>query len=224
MPLSRQAQQAQMAQRYLDSSQTSYVHLVDGGVADNLALRAVGSLQQSATAEIIRARGFDKLRRILVLSIDGEGSQDTTLAQRKMVGGLLSLIGQASGVQIDRYNFETLIAVGDQLQGFATMIATVRCQSGKVIDGAPCDDVKAELLHISLAEMPPGPEKDRMLAIPTGLTIPRGEVDLLIRACHDVITGSAALHTFLEQYPAEPTNSIPRRSDSRNERVASRLH
>jgi hypothetical protein len=67
----------------VDPAQTKYLHLVDGGVADNLALRAAGSSQQSEAAEIIRARGFDKLRRILVLSIYGEGTQDTTLAQPK---------------------------------------------------------------------------------------------------------------------------------------------
>jgi NTE family protein len=207
-PLSRIAQQAQLAERYLDPLETRYVHLVDGGVADNLALRAAGSLQQSATADVIRARGFDKLRRILVLSIDGEGSQDTTLAQRRMVGGLLSLIGQASGAQIDRYNFETLIAVGDQLQGFAALIAKVRCQEGSVIDGAPCGDVRAELLHISLADMPAGPEKDKLLAIPTGLTIPKDQVDLLVQAGHDAITNSAPLRTFLEQYPAAPASPV----------------
>jgi NTE family protein len=213
-PLSRQAQQALLAQRYLDPKQTSYVHLVDGGVADNLALRAAGSLQQAATTEIIRARGFDRLRRILVLSIDGEGSQDSALAQQKIVGGLFSLIGQASGAQIDRYNFETLIAAGGQLQGFAALIAKARCEEGKLIDGAPCDDVKAALLHISLADMPPGPEKDKLLAIPTGLTIPHDQVDLLVQAGHDAIANSDGLRAFLADYPSPPPaqkSTAPRR-------------
>jgi NTE family protein len=213
MPLSRAAQQAQMADRYLDPRQTRYLHLVDGGVADNLALRAAGSLQEVATIEAIRARGFDKLRRLLVLSIDGEGSQDTSLARQKITGGLLSLLLQASGGQIDRYNFETLIVVGQQLQGFATLIAKARCEEGPLIDGAPCGDVKAALLHISLANTPPGPEKDKLLAIPTGLTIPHDDVDLLVKAGHNAITNSAQLRAFLEHYPAEqvaPAKTPPR--------------
>jgi NTE family protein len=208
VPLSRVAQLAKIADLYPDPDKTRYVHLVDGGVADNLALRAAGSLQQAANIETIRARGLDKVRRVLILSIDGEGSQDTSLAQRKMVGGLMTMIGQASGSQIDRYNFETLIAVGAQLQGFAALIAKARCEEAPVIDGAPCGDVKAALIHISLANIPPGPERDKLLAIPTGLTIPRDEVDLLVQAGHNAVVGSTELRDFLADYPVA-ADSVP---------------
>ncbi len=43
-PLSRVGRYARSADRYLDPQQTEYVHLVDGGVSDNLALRAASSL------------------------------------------------------------------------------------------------------------------------------------------------------------------------------------
>ena len=41
-PLSPLGRQATSADRYLDPGQTSYLHLSDGGVSDNLALRAAG--------------------------------------------------------------------------------------------------------------------------------------------------------------------------------------
>jgi hypothetical protein len=148
------------------------------------------------------------------------------LAQRKMVGGLLSLIGQPSGAQIDRYNFETLIAVGGQIQEFAAAIGKARRQEGQVIDGAPCDDVKGALIHVSLADKPPGPDKDKLLAIPTGLTIPRDQVDLLARAGHDAITGSPALRAFLERNPAQPerpAKSTPRQRVAVGDEAASNM-
>jgi NTE family protein len=203
-PLSRVAQQAQMADRYLDPNKTSYVHLVDGGVSDNLALRAATSTLQAATPQTLEARGLTKVRRILVLSIDGQGAQDTALAQQKVVIGLLQMILQASGAQIDRYNFETFIAVTEQLRQIKQAIIDARCSQAQIIDGAPCADVKSDLVHISLAGMPESPDKAKLLAIPTGLTIPRGDVDLLVQAGHDAIINSAELRTFLQNYPPAP--------------------
>jgi NTE family protein len=205
-PLSRLGVEALMAERYLDSSRTRYVHLVDGGVADNLALRAGGAMMQTAglSPAEIRSRGIDHVRRILVLSIDGQGAQDSSVAQHRAVGGLFSLFGLVSGAQIDRYNFETLTAVTDQVHGLAHAIAQARCGEASVIDGARCDDVDGELIHISLAAMPEGSEKAALLAIPTGLTVKRQDVDLLVAAGESAVTGSAQLQTFLANYPPQP--------------------
>lgn len=211
-PLSRLGAQAALLKRYLDPQQTRYVHLADGGIADNLALRVAGSmmqnLAQSPTA--VRRMGFGRVRRLLVLSIDGQGAQDTTVAQRKFVGGIFSLLGLVSGAQIDRYNFETLNTVTDQIKTIARAVRNARCQFAPVIEGAACDDVQAELIHISLANMPDGPQKKELLAIPTGLTIPRHDVDLLIAAGQQAITTSEPLRRFLADYPPQPPPATPR--------------
>lgn len=205
-PLSRIGLNALMAERYLNPKETTYLHLVDGGVADNLALRAGGSTMQSLALDVddLRRRGMFSLRRILVLSIDGQGAQDSSVAQRRAVGGIFSLFGLVSGAQIDRYNFETLTAVTEQVQNFAKTIAHVRCAEAPVIDGAACDDVRGDLIHISLAAMPAGPEKDALLAIPTGLTLKKEHVDMLVAAGEKAITGSASLQGFLADYPPQP--------------------
>jgi len=213
-PLSRLGYQAKILDQYLDPTRTSYLHLVDGGVADNLALRVSGgmmeNLAQSPTA--ITARGADRIRRVLLLSIDGEGAQDTTVAQRKSVGGLFSLFGMVSGGQIDRYNFETLYAVTAELRDSGQSLRTARCARGPMIDGAPCGDVQAELIHISLASIPDGPEKAELLAIPTGLTLQPHDVDLLVAAGQTAITTSGPLRHFLDGYPPAPPSAAPRAS------------
>src|SRR5262249_34039438 len=77
-PLSRLGVQANLIERSLDPNKTRYVHLVDGGVSDNLGLRIAGGMMQNIAEApgAISALGYTRLRRILVLSIDGEGAQD----------------------------------------------------------------------------------------------------------------------------------------------------
>ncbi len=60
--LSRRALLARIANRYLDPERTKYIHLMDGGISDNLALRGVvnGGIALDDTAEYIspgRAEG-----------------------------------------------------------------------------------------------------------------------------------------------------------------------
>ena len=212
-PLSRLGMQAKVLDQYLDPTRTSYVHLADGGVSDNLALRVAGDFMQNLarSPEAITARGVDRIRRVLVLSIDGEGAQDPSSAKQKAVGGLVSLFGLVSGGQIDRYNFETLNTVKTQLRDVVQALRTARCARGQVIDGTPCNDVQAELLHISLANIPDGPDKTELLAIPTGLTLQPHDVDLLVTAGQTAITTSEPLRQFLAAYPPPPPSSKPRR-------------
>src|SRR5205085_11450357 len=90
-PLSRLGVQAKLIERYLDLSKTRYVHLIDGGVSDNLGLRVAGGMMEklAESARAISALGYGRLLRVVVLSIDGEGDQDPSLAQTKERGGLL---------------------------------------------------------------------------------------------------------------------------------------
>jgi hypothetical protein len=187
------------------------VHLADGGIADNLALRVAGGMMQNLalSPETLRARGYGRYRRILVLSIDGQGAQDSSVAQRKVVGGLFSLFGLVSGAQIDRYNFETLNTVSDQVQDIVGALKKVRCARAPIIDGASCGDVRGELIHISLNAMPDSPDKEKLLAIPTGLSIDRPDVDLLVAAGQQAILTSAPLREFLDAYPPAPAQAKP---------------
>ena len=206
-PLSRVGIEVTKAERYLDANRTTYVHLSDGGVSDNLAMRSGGGMMQAMSAMDLRARGYLGVRRVLMISIDGQGAQDSAVAQRKNVGGIFAILGLVSGGQIDNYNFETLTTVTQQLRLFAAKLRDARCAQDRVIDGAPCEDVRTELLHISLAELPDSPQKAQLLAIPTGLTLKKTDVDLLIKAGHDAVTGSAPLRAFLDDYvrAREPT-------------------
>ncbi len=209
-PLSRLAAQARASEVYLDADKTRYVHLSDGGVADNLGMRVAGSLMQAMTLapDAVIARGFGGLRRLAIISVDGQAAQDNSIAQQRIVGGLLRLFGLVSGAQIDRYNFETMVTVNDQLQLVAKALRDARCGHVPPIDGAQCGDVTAELIHVSLAGMPEGPDKDRLLAIPTGLTIRREDVDALVAAGTTAVRSAPALQNFINTLPPGQANPV----------------
>jgi len=138
-------------------------------------------------------------RRILVISIDGQNVQDSSVSQRRVVVGLIA------GNTIDRLNFETMVAFDQQLKDVTKAIRAARCAQAPTVNGAPCDGVQSAFVQVSLSAMPPGPERDRLLAIPTGLTINRASVDALISAGRDAITTSGPIRRFLDSYSGRVT-------------------
>lgn len=92
-----------------------------------------------------------------------------------------------------------------------------RCAEARVIDGAGCDDVRGELIHISLAAMPEGPAKSSLLAFPTGGTLQPEDVDQLVAAGESAVAGSTKLREFLAGFrrpqscrvtPAAPSSDV----------------
>jgi len=196
--LSRRALLARTANRYLDPERTKYVHLLDGGVSDNLALRGVanGAIALDESTDAFRRVAL-KARRVLVLSVDGQSASDPSLSKQRVVTGLGEIFGAVSGTQIDAYNFETLILTDSELRQLVERLRKVRCAEARVIEGHDCADVRGALVHISLASIPDPQERQRLQAIPTGLTIPDADVDLLVSSGEHLVQQSDTIRGLI---------------------------
>lgn len=180
--LSRRAQLARQANRYADPGQTSWIHLMDGGIADNLALRGLLNFFIGAAMEDTELLRFVErhTRRVLVISVDGEAAPDPSLGRQRTVGGLGRIFSAVSGTQIDSYNFETLVLTRERVRTIVARFRDVRCAMGPIIDGFPCGDVEGTLVHVALSGIDDPAERARLEAVPTGLTIPDADVDALV--------------------------------------------
>jgi hypothetical protein len=174
------------------------VHLLDGGIADNLALRAAtnGVIALDENSDAFRRVALTT-RRVLVLSVDGQSAADPALPRERVVTGLGKIFGAVSGTQIDAYNFETLILTDEELRVLVEKIRKVRCAQGRVIAGHDCSDVRGALVHIWLASIPGPRERERLQAIPTGLTIPDEDVDLLVASGERLVQQNAKIRELI---------------------------
>jgi len=179
---SRRAALAREADRYADAEETRWVHLMDGGIADNLALRGLLDAITATTenSPIFRQMAL-RTRRILILSVDGEAAPDRSLGRQRVVTGIGQVLNAVSGTQIDAYNFETLGLAAEMTQHLARAFREVRCAQAPMIAGQPCGDVQGEFVHVGLAGIDDPVWRARLEAIPTGLTIPDADVDALVQ-------------------------------------------
>jgi len=213
-PLSRRANLTQAARRYLDSNNTRFVHLLDGGIADNLAMRTMINTFLALTG-VTAPLPVDpsNVRRIILISADGEAAADPAPARQESLSGLGGILGAVSGTQIDRYNFETLIVARAELGNLRDNIKRRRCAIGAQVDGHPCGDVESEVIHLSLATVPDPAVRTRLQQIPTGLSISDPDVDALISAGENAIRNCPqllAIRDDLRKAPPARTAGILR--------------
>lgn len=214
-PVTREHEAARVATRYLDPQQTKYVHLLDGGISDNLAMRPVinamlrfnDDAKNLAGTSIVAGTSIAGVRRVLLISVDGQAAADTSWARQPTVSGIGQIFAAVSGGQIDDYNFETLLLAKEQMARLVDELKGLRCRHREQIKGEDCADVQAEVIHLSLAEITDEAERKRLQAIPTGLTLSKEDVDLLVESGRRVALDSPELKAFLSGLHASKPQS-----------------
>jgi len=196
---------------YSDGQRVQWIHLMDGGISDNLALRVLLNNMLLLDTRMDRfAADLMPVRRILVISVDGQSAPNPDWPRQRIVSGLGQILSAATGAQIGAYNIETLIAVDATVGDFVDKLRAMRCRQGPVIRGYRCDDVAGQLLRVSLADYPDPETRARLVAIRTGLTLPPEQVDALVAAGTTMIGEHAgAIAAFLK--PGPPAAVIARR-------------
>ena len=212
--ISRRGELAQLADRYLDANRTRYVHLMDGGIADNLALRGMlNGLIALDSQDASFQRAALRTRRVLVISGDGQAPTDPTLGQQRIVTGLGQIFGAVSGTQIDAYNFETLLLADAQTRSLVERIRTARCAHGAQIDGHACGDVQGALVHLSLANIADPATRTRLQGIATGLTIPDRDVDALVEWGERLTRDNATIRSLVSNLDSPSGPETPASAD-----------
>jgi NTE family protein len=129
--------------RYSDGERTPWIHLMDGGISDNLVLRVLLNnvlLMDATGAQQLTARLL-AVRRILVISVDGQSALNPNWPRQRVVSGLGQILSAVTSTQIGAYNLETLIAVESAVDDLAGKMRAARCREAPLIDSAACGDV-----------------------------------------------------------------------------------
>lgn len=217
--LSRASVLARSAERQMDPERTGYLHLVDGGVSDNLALRSLSNaLIQLDDNDALVRRLAPATRRVIVISVDGQSTIDPTLGQRRVVSGLGQIFSAVSSTQIDAYSFETLILADQQVKALAEKLRRIRCEQSPTLAGHSCADVKGALIQISLASVEDETTRLRLQALPTSLTLPDADVDALMQQGEILVRTNPELRALLADLDVKPTAPDPRSKPAKTAR------
>ncbi len=191
----RRTARAQNRLSYADAGSSAsqpprkYIHLTDGGVADNLGLRepltSITSLNNSWS--VLRLIEGKHVRKLVVIVVNAATNPRTQRDATPKVPGLIDTVTAAATVPLGNYTFDTLELLRATVNTFneeARLIAG--CKALSAANGSRCAlDIPAptavELFPVEVAfeYIENAQERDRFKNLPTTLELPRESVDKL---------------------------------------------
>lgn len=184
----RLMQRAREMTRLQDSAARPYLHLVDGGIADNLGLRAILERFRGAQAsqEFRQKLGLAQLKRTMIIIVNARSEPRTSWDQSENGPGAFALLLQSLSVPIDRNSFEAIELLRDMLR---------RWRNDDESNAVP--GVQLYPVVISFDAVTDPALRERLMTMPTSLTLPRDDVDLLRLQSAQMLRHSPVFQQFL---------------------------
>ena len=212
-PAARAVQRYHEMQEFQDSKDRPYIHLIDGGVADNLGVRPVlEALEELGVSAAFRSEvGAGGIRRIVLIVVNARSAPRTDWDQRESPPGMVSQLLQSASVPIDRYSFETVEMMKDRQEIYSwrreLLIARARlagATEAQAEASVPLPKVSLHTLDVSFDNLPDPKERDYLMNLPTSFVLPAEDVDRLRAAAGQLLRQSQDFQALLRDYGGTP--------------------
>ena len=205
-PAARVIRSLKQLEAYGDGVHRPYLHLVDGGVSDNVGMRGVLDALEilEALHEVDVPTPLDRVRRIIVFIVNSLSSPPTNWDESETPPGTLDILLKATGVPIDHYSYESAELLKDTAARWQTL-RLIRDSAAMAANKDPAVDAavrvpKAEIyaIDVSFPELKDKAELDYLNKQPTSFVLPAEAVDRLRAAAGTIIMASPEFQRLLK--------------------------
>ena len=185
----RRFRAAKIIEGYLDAHDRRYVHLLDGGISDNIGLRVPLENVVLAGGPVARLEelSVDDVDHVAVIVVNAEVHPPDRFSLAAAAPGLAAVLGAVTDTQIYDYNFETIELMREDLAKWARAISTAR--------GRP---VQSTLVTLGFEDIEDAKERNFFYSVPTSFRLPDETVDKLIALARRLLRESPDFTALLE--------------------------
>jgi NTE family protein len=178
---------------FLDSKNKPYFHLVDGGVADNLGLRALlerVTIMGSAWTTMQYA-GMENVRKIVFVVVNAETEISDKWDRLERIPPFSIVLDAYSSTAISRYNMDSIALLQESFPRWAEEIRQGRCGSAGAASGpGSCGDIEFYLVEVRFDALDDEAERSYFKQLPTSFSLEPEQVDRLRDAARRILTNS----------------------------------
>ena len=215
---SRRFYNAQQIDAYLDPK-TQYVHLLDGGLADNIGLRGPLQLLSSTDSprsapdnigerSILQKINLNKVDTILVIAVNARTRSQSTIGERRNAPKILGVTGSVTGGPMGNYSYETIELLKESMRQWTTDVDQVEacqaifhrnCRQGEFppISLHRVAYYPVELTFDSIADKT---QRERLQSLPTSFSLRPEQVDELESTAAELLKQSPEFQRFLKDF------------------------
>lgn len=189
-------EQSLRLRKYQDKKKYPYLHLVDGGIADNLGIRALVQVVAEFDNDFVKtmeAYGLHGTKKVAVIVVNAADALPPRIALDKKAPDAATTMGAVSTIQLKRYNSDTL----DMLNVlFNQWKSDLKLQSCGEAEGQNCSEIEFYLIELNFNQLP-AEEAEFFSTVETSLELPHETVDALVDAGQRLLSGSSDFRRLL---------------------------
>ena len=181
---------AQRLLSYQNSAQRPYIHLLDGGLTDNLALRAMLDLTDLYSEQKLLHQFLNgNVRKIVVINVNAQNEITSTLDRSAAIPDLSAQVMAVIDIPIAQNTAESL-------RRFRAFVDGWNAQASR--------RVSMYFVSLNLRDLPPGELRERVLNLPTSFHLPPAAIDDLKRAARQLLARSSEYQRLLRDLRTTP--------------------
>ena len=192
-----------------DSGRRPFIHVVDGGVSDNLGLRgALEAFEELEASENFRNDlGFAALRHIVVIVVNSRSDPSTDWDRSSTPPGFVWQLLQSSSLPIDHFSSDSVELLKDIAQRWANQrrleVAEKRLAGmTKAEAEAAVPALSFDAIDVSFDALTDPEERRYFMNLPTSFTLPPEAVDKLRAVGGRLLRESRSFQVLLRQIEA----------------------
>ncbi len=173
---------------YYNHEDRDYVHFVDGGITDNLGLRAIYEYVElgGGIKQINRKAKHKALKDIVIISVDAFANNNRSMDISNKQPDLDEVISAVSDIQVRQQNASTLHLMENTTKQWAKDLSSDKRQ------------VRAHFIQLNFQQIKQPEKRDFLNSIPTGLSLEDEQVDVLIEAGHQLLRQNEVFQGLLQ--------------------------
>ena len=182
---------------YSDKQGRRYAHFVDGGITDNLGLRAIYDVLElgggaKRTADLLRLK---PVKRFVIISVDAAVRSQNLIDQTNRHPSLFDAVNAMSDVQLQRYNASTIEVTKKSIVRWTKQLST------------PQSPVEPYFIQLNFRGVVDKAARDALNEIPTSFNLTDQQVDLLIKMGRDLLYKNAEFKRLLADIKRDETSN-----------------
>ena len=175
-------------QSYKDKENRKYIHFVDGGITDNIGLRAITDVMLTAGGPKAMVSKMQRKvpKRVVFVSVNASTTHDSEMDENTKQPSMIQSMNAMTNAQIHRYNSATLDFVRRSLSAWAAEMSTAE------------HPVKSYFIEMSFEEVPQPQLKLFLNKIPTSFSLEEEQVDALISSSRSLLSDNPDFQRLLK--------------------------
>lgn len=198
---------ATIGRSYEDATNRPYIHLIDGGISDNIGLRGPSQslFSMDGGDSIIQRINLRKIKKLAFITVNAKPGDSVDWDKKRRAPGVLSVMSTAISAPMDNYSFATVNSLtekvdADYVKPKQTELSVIK-RLKEVCPGANWPEVLPTLefheIELSFDKMKDPVLRKQLKELPTNFHLPAKDVDLLKRAARELLQQSSEFRALV---------------------------